>query len=129
MIEKAAENFKGNGAVHFIRSDAESIPLKDDFFDAVICTNSFHHYLHPDRALREIRRLLKYGGKLYLLDPTADGWFIKCIDKIGELLEPAHVKLYNTEEFRNMFADAGLKYSASGMTRTRQKVHIGEKIS
>jgi len=134
MIEKATENFKGNDAVHFIKSDVESIPLDDDFFDVIICTNSFHHYLHPGRALKEIRRLLKYGGTLYLLDPTADTWFIKCIDKIGELLEPAHVKLYSTEEFRKLFADAGLKYSVSKVpvtsriTPTHQKVHIGKKI-
>jgi ubiquinone/menaquinone biosynthesis C-methylase UbiE len=127
MIEKAKENFKDNNAIHFIQADVESIPLDSDFFDAIICTNSFHHYLHPDKALKEICRLLKNGGKLYLLDPTADTWFIKLIDKIGKLVEAAHVKLYSTEEFLRMFTDAGLKYSSSRISTTRQKVHIGEK--
>jgi ubiquinone/menaquinone biosynthesis C-methylase UbiE len=127
MIEKAKENFKDNQTIHFIQADVESIPLDSDFFDTIICTNSFHHYLHPDRALKGMRRLLKEGGKLFLLDPTADTWFIKLIDKIGKLVEHEHVKLYNTEEFRRMFTDAGLKYSSSRIFTTRQKVHIGQK--
>jgi ubiquinone/menaquinone biosynthesis C-methylase UbiE len=128
MIEKAKKNFRDNKAVHFIQADVESIPLGSDFFDAIICTNSFHHYLHPDSALKEIHRLLKNGGKLFLLDPTADTWFIKLVDKIGKLVEHEHVKLYKTEEFRRMFTDAGLKYSSSRNPATRQKVHIAEKI-
>lgn len=128
MIEKAQENFKGSDAVHFIRADVGSIPLDSGFFDAIICTNSFHHYLHPCGALKEIYRLLKRGGKLYLLDPTADSWFIRLIDTIGKLVEPAHVRLYSTEEFKKLFADAGLSYSSCPLPSTRQKVHIGEKI-
>ena len=131
MVEKAEGNFKGNDAVRFIRSDVESIPLEEGFFDMVICTNSFHHYLHPDRVLREVRRLLKYNGRFYLLDPAADNWFMKLVDLLGKLLEPAHVKLYSTEELQKLFNDTGLKYSVSEVSRTArkcQKVHVGEKI-
>lgn len=129
MIEKARSNFRGMDNFHFIQANAESIPLDKYFFDIIICTNSFHHYLHPDKALGEMYRLLKKGGKLYVLDPTADHWIIKIIDKtIFKLIEPEHVKLYSTKEFKQMFEYAGLKYATfSQRIGIASKVHIGEK--
>ncbi len=83
MIEKAKENFRGKDNFHFLQANSESIPLDDNFFDIIICTNSFHHYLHPDNALKEMRRLLKDGGKLYLLDPVAELVGRKVLGYIG----------------------------------------------
>ncbi len=127
MIEKAKENFKDKANFHFIVCNAESIPLENNLFDIIICTNSFHHYLHPDKALKEMHRLLKTGGRIYLLDPTADSWIIKLIDKVIKLIEPYHVKLYSTNEFKKLFVYAGLKYIACEKINTHQKVQVGEK--
>ncbi|HUH98807.1 MAG TPA: class I SAM-dependent methyltransferase, partial [Anaerolineales bacterium] len=51
MIERATHNFGGQANFRFLRANSESIPLDGDFFDIIICTNSFHHYLNPDKAL------------------------------------------------------------------------------
>ncbi len=126
MIEKAKSNFSGKDNFRFLQANSESIPLEDNFFDIIICNNSFHHYLHPDKALKEMYRLLKSGGKLYLLDPLADLWFVKYIDVIKKWTEPEHVKVYSTKEFQQLFKQAGLKYS-SAVTNWRQGIHIGEK--
>ena len=32
------------------------------------CANSFHHYPHQDLAVREMRRVLRPGGRLILVD-------------------------------------------------------------
>ena len=127
MIEKAKENFSDKNNFHFIEANSESIPLADNFFDIIICTNSFHHYLHPDRAMKEIHRLLKPGGKIYILDPTADTLFIKLIDKIIKMLESAHVKMYSTKEFKELMTNAGLEYLESRVIHG-EKVHLGEKL-
>jgi SAM-dependent methyltransferase len=127
MIEKAKENFRGIDNCHFIKANAESIPLEDDSFDIVVCTNSFHHYPHPDKALREMRRLLKPEGRVYILDPTADHAIIKLADRVARLLEPGHVKLYGTREFASLITDSGLAYLGSQRIKMHQKVHIGQK--
>ncbi len=127
MIEKAKSNFRGKDNFHFIQANAESIPLNDDFFDIIICTNSFHHFLHPDKALHEMYRLLKKGGKIYILDPTADNWIVKIADKIIKLIESEHVKLYSTNEFQQLFENASLRYVTSQTIKMSSKVHIGEK--
>jgi ubiquinone/menaquinone biosynthesis C-methylase UbiE len=127
MIDKARMNFNAYGNFHFIRANAESIPLDDNTFNIIICTNSFHHYLHPHKAMKEMSRLLKPGGKIYILDPTADTLLIRLIDKIIRFLEPQHVKLYSTEEFKNLILDSGLKYSGSKEIAPSEKVHMGQK--
>jgi ubiquinone/menaquinone biosynthesis C-methylase UbiE len=129
MIEKAEENFKEYPTFHFIKANSESIPLKDTFFDIIICTNSFHHYLHPEKSMKEIFRLLKPGGRIYILDPAADSWIMKVVDLIIKLFEPGHVKIYSSKEFQKMMSAAGLKYIGNKEIQTREKVQIGEKTN
>jgi ubiquinone/menaquinone biosynthesis C-methylase UbiE len=127
MIEKAKENFSGRENLHFIKANAESIPLDDGFFDIIICTNSFHHYLHPDRAVSEFYRLLKKGGKVYVMDATTDVWYAKIVDWIFRLFEAEHVKHHNTREYQQLFHDSGLRHVVSKKVKGNNKVHIGEK--
>ena len=127
MIGKAKNNFSGRDNFHFMEANSESIPLDDDFFDIIICTNSFHHYLHPDKALQEMHRLLKSGGKLYILDPLADSWFVKFWDILAKLREPEHVKMYSTKEFQGLFQHAGLKYLGTEGVNWHAAIHIGGK--
>ena len=127
IIEKAKDNYRDKSNFHFIKANVESIPLNDNFFNIIICTYSFHHYLNPDKALKEIYRLLKKGGKVYILDPTSDKWYVNVINKIIKLFEPEHVKKYSTAEFRLLFQNAGLKYSFSKEIKGNDKVHIAEK--
>jgi ubiquinone/menaquinone biosynthesis C-methylase UbiE len=127
MIEKAQANFKGNPQIHFTKANVENIPLEGNFFDIIICTHSFHHYLNPSKALDEMQRLLKLGGKVYILDITADKWIIKVADKILKLFEPEHVKVYSTKEFRALFNAVGLTYLECKLVKGHQKIHIGKK--
>jgi ubiquinone/menaquinone biosynthesis C-methylase UbiE len=127
MIEKARENFRDYANFHFIRANSESIPLDDNLFDNIICTNSFHHYLHPEKAMSEISRLLKPGGKIFILDPAADNMFIKILDKFIKMFQPEHVKIYSSDEFKRLMISAGLKYKGFEIIFSHQKVQIGEK--
>lgn len=127
MIEKAKRNFSGQDNFRFLQANVESIPLNDDFFDIIICTNSFHHYLNPGQALNEMYRLLKSGGKVYILDPTSDLWILKLTDKAVKWFEPEHVKMYSTEEFQELFSKAGLKYIDTARANWHEKIHVGEK--
>lgn len=125
MIKKAMVNFKEHGNIRFLRASSESIPIENNFFDTIICTNSFHHYLKPDLAMAEIARLLKPGGKVFILDLAADSLVIKIIDKLMKLLEPSHVKLYSSKEFGDMMAAAGLKYLGYNSPAKLFRVQMG----
>lgn len=52
-----------------IVSDICSIPVDDGSFDAVLCTEVFEHLPDPVRALQELTRILRPGGRLIMTAP------------------------------------------------------------
>lgn len=52
-----------------LRGRVESLPLKDGLFDTVVCLEVFEYVTDPQKALSEIRRVLKPEGKLVLSTP------------------------------------------------------------
>jgi SAM-dependent methyltransferase len=49
----------------FVQLDAQTIPFRDNSFDAVVADHMLYHIPDLSRALGEIRRILGSGGKLY----------------------------------------------------------------
>ena len=49
--------------------DAENLPYPDSFYDAVIGVDVLHHLNSPVKALQEIDRVLKNGGRAYFIEP------------------------------------------------------------
>ena len=65
MLQKAREkNLAGN--IEYVRADIASSQLESDIFDAVVCYSSFPHFSDKPLALKEIFRMLKPGGKLFI---------------------------------------------------------------
>ena len=50
----------------FVKSQPERIPADDDSFDVVVTWSAFEHVADPESLLRDIRRILKPGGVLFL---------------------------------------------------------------
>lgn len=49
--------------VEFIQGDAEALPFDDDSFDAAVCGYGIIHLPNAANGLREIRRVLRPGGR------------------------------------------------------------------
>ncbi|MBN2400221.1 MAG: methyltransferase domain-containing protein [Candidatus Aminicenantes bacterium] len=47
------------------------MPIEDDAFDAVLCTQVLEHLEWPRESVKEMYRVLKPGGKLYMTVPMA----------------------------------------------------------
>ena len=66
MVDAARKNLAASpGAFHFEIVDAQQIPWGDGEFDAVIANHMLYHVPDRARAIAEIRRVLKPGGKLF----------------------------------------------------------------
>jgi len=49
--------------VEFISTDAAKIPLQDQSIDTIVCTYTLCTVSNPQQVLKEVKRLLKPGGK------------------------------------------------------------------
>ena len=64
MIEKAKKNYNST-KLHFSVQDARTLPYADQSFDVVIIANALHIMPEPEKALSEIKRVLKDDGDVY----------------------------------------------------------------
>lgn len=56
--------------VHWQVMDIQQIGYPDDMFDTVISCETIEHVPNPRRAVRELARVLKPGGRLFLSSPN-----------------------------------------------------------
>ena len=108
MIEQAIGLAAGLENVRFQRADAEALPFADGSFTAVVCSNSFHHYPEPARAVAEMTRVLAPEGRIAIGDACADLWTARVADRFLRRIEPGHVRLYRCGELGRFLVDAGL---------------------
>jgi ubiquinone/menaquinone biosynthesis C-methylase UbiE len=71
ILEVAREKLSKTGpTVDLQAADAEDrLPWDRDAFDAVTLGGVLHHFFRPRDALAEIRRVLRPGGRLLVIDP------------------------------------------------------------
>ncbi len=103
---KADNNIKN---VAFESADVESLPFEDNCFDLVSCRFAFHHFLRPEKAMSEMTRVLKHGGKLVLSDITSSEDIKKSEyqNEMETIRDPSHVKHYRPSEIVQMLNDLG----------------------
>jgi ubiquinone/menaquinone biosynthesis C-methylase UbiE len=117
------------GHVLPVQGDSERLPFASGSFDIVTCANSFHHYPRQDRAVAEMRRVLRPGGRLMIIDGYRDapwGWFIYdvCVAAVEGDVHHASAK-----RFRELMSQAGLKATAQRTYRGPAPFLITEAIA
>jgi len=78
LLSKKGLNVKGidvdkkaiRGQENVIYSHAEKIPFKNENFDIITCIDVLEHVDDYEKSIKEIRRILKKGGKLILTVPN-----------------------------------------------------------
>ncbi len=74
MLERARQSMKTSPNVNFLKASASSLPFEDRSFDYIFEVTVLLHM--PDEKFQEIiresKRVLKPGGKLFLCGPLAD---------------------------------------------------------
>jgi arsenite methyltransferase len=75
MLERAKRNLAEIplNNVEFLESSAESLKFADETFDAVVSNGAINLIPDKAKALREIFRVLKFGGRLMIADQVLAG--------------------------------------------------------
>ncbi len=95
------------------RGDVENIPFADSEFDRVVSRYSAHHWPDPQRALREIKRVMKKNSpsrsQFILADIVSSDMFTvdTYIQAIELLRDPSHVRDHTTAQWMAMLSGAG----------------------
>ncbi len=55
-----------NENIVYLCADATNIPLGNEIFDIIVCYSSFPHFPDKSRALAEMNRVIKRGGRLLI---------------------------------------------------------------
>ena len=60
-------------SLSFLAMDGRRLAFDDGAFDGVFCTRVLVHALEPDVIVSEMKRVLKVGGRMLLVEPDRDG--------------------------------------------------------
>jgi ubiquinone/menaquinone biosynthesis C-methylase UbiE len=109
MAVQARANATGVcGTVSVTVGDSEHLPFTTSSLDVVTCANSFHHYPHQAKVIGEMRRVLRPGGRLLLLDGWPDQFIGRIVyDVIITRVEGGSVWHRESHHLRAMFKEAG----------------------
>jgi ubiquinone/menaquinone biosynthesis C-methylase UbiE len=105
MLTQARQSRNHRPRLIFVQGNAESLPFAESQFDAVFNTISFLHYQHPEQVLSEVKRVLRVGGRFYLVDSS---WKYQQ-EPINISFSPQGIKFYSPELREKMGTSVGLK--------------------
>ena len=112
----------------FVAGSADKLPYPDESFDIVTCSQSFHHYPYPEKAMREAWRVLKNGG-LYILSDTGIGGVGAWIDNhiLFKLARSGDCHTTNRKGIERMMANVGFTITDSRQIRGMIYTVTGKK--
>ena len=87
----------------FLRADAQRLPLRDETVDAVTSLAVLQLIPNPAQTLAEIARVLKPGGRVALMVPTAGN-----IGALFRLLPNGGANFFAEDELADILEDLGL---------------------
>ena len=89
-----------------VLGSAENLPFEDNSFDNVFCSFVWRNVSDTNKALEEVHRVLRPGGKFILLDMTRPkNSFLKMLHKIGtfKVLHLIGLLTFNLKEYRFLY--------------------------
>ena len=89
-----------------VLGSAENLPFDDNSFDNVFCSFVWRNVTDTSKALAEVYRVLRPGGKFILLDMTRPkNPFLKILHKIGtfKVLHLIGLFTFNLKEYRFLY--------------------------
>ncbi len=116
-LEESATDFS-DPRYKLVVGDGEEAPFPDNSFDTILNIQVLEHTLHPDKMLREIKRLLKNDGSAIIVIPQTSA--------MHEI--PTHYYNFTRYWAERAFPEAGLKIESLSSTGGRWGTHASHMV-
>lgn len=111
-MRKAAEEIYGDiGNLKFVAGSSETTGFPDNHFDIVTARHTLHHHPNIGKTMLELKRILKPGGRLIIVDEVTpntevDDWY----HELEITRDPTHFRAYYLHEWHSFVTNAGLNW-------------------
>ena len=101
MLQTAKERVGAASNVDLRRGDLEALPIDDERLDAAVLALVLHHVPDPAKALKDVARVVRPGGRVLIIDMLPH-------DRDGYRQQMGHVWLgFADDHIRTLLSDAG----------------------
>ncbi len=149
MLERGRDRLIDEGRVMpALQCDAERLPLPDEYFDCAIVGFGLRNMTHKDKALAEMLRVVRSGGRVLVLEfshvwpplrPAYDAYSLRLLPLLGKLvtgdsdsyryLVESIRKHPDQEELKRMMEQAGCaRVDYYNLTAGVVALHVGYKL-
>lgn len=96
---EAVEAARSRGRQVLLVDGEEPLPFEEASFDGVVLKDVLEHVANPVAVVREVRRVLRPGGRVFASSPDAQRWVWD---------DYTHRRPFTRKSFRKLFEDQGL---------------------
>jgi ubiquinone/menaquinone biosynthesis C-methylase UbiE/DNA-binding transcriptional ArsR family regulator len=105
MLDAAKLRLDEHENVELRAGTIEGLPIDDDTLDAAVLFLVAHFVADPARAMREVRRVIKPGGRLLIVDLMSH-------DRVDYVIQLGHVwQGFDAEQMKQWLTEAGFQSS------------------
>ena len=125
MLKQAKKKLKNYDNIDYRRVDITDIEAEDNSFDVVVAGNVIHLLPDPQRAMKELTRVCKDGGRLVIPtyingDEGTNKLAVKFLEKLGASFKCQ----FDAESYEKFFEDMGYKNVTYEVVRGRMSCDI-----
>ena len=125
MLKQAKKKLKNYDNIDYRRVDITDIEAEDNSFDVVVAGNVIHLLADPQRAMNELTRVCKDGGRLVIPtyingDEGTNKLAVKFLEKLGASFKCQ----FDAEPYEKFFEDMGYKNVTYEVVRGRMSCDI-----
>ena len=121
FLDTARERAQDLANARFVRGDSRRLPFSDGCFDAVRIDRSLQHIAAPLKALREMVRVARKGGRIVVAEPDWGTFFVYN----GDLAAGAKIARFWERSFANPYVgrEAGVLLEQCGVLSIDCRAH------
>ncbi|MGN0772147.1 MAG: class I SAM-dependent methyltransferase [Christensenellales bacterium] len=106
-VERAEQENLSN--VRFLSYDGMGFPFRTGEFNIVVTRYALHHFPDICFTFKEISRVLKIGGELFIADPTPnEDDTMRFVDDYMKMKADGHIRFYTLSEWQKLGRSVGL---------------------